>query len=90
MDYWWPPDARAAEGGNDGCLSAAKCSRHIGSSTEEVQLGALRALKLTTDQTVCAIFQSGELCLAVLGLPGQTLPESALERIAGELAQPKN
>jgi predicted regulator of Ras-like GTPase activity (Roadblock/LC7/MglB family) len=63
---------------------------NIGDSTQEVKLGTLRALKITTGQGACAIFKAGELCLAVLGLPGQTLPEPALERIAGELAQPKH
>jgi predicted regulator of Ras-like GTPase activity (Roadblock/LC7/MglB family) len=60
---------------------------HLGGSTEEVQLGTLSTLKLTTDQAICAVFQAGALCLAVVGQPGQTLPEPALERIAGQLAQ---
>ena len=63
---------------------------HIGGRAEEVELGTLRALKLTTSLGDCAVFQAGELCLAVFGLPGQTLPEPALERIAAELAQPQH
>jgi predicted regulator of Ras-like GTPase activity (Roadblock/LC7/MglB family) len=63
---------------------------HIGGNTEEVQLGTLRALKMTTGQGACAVFQAGTLCLAVLSHPGQTSPEPVLERIAGELAQPKH
>jgi predicted regulator of Ras-like GTPase activity (Roadblock/LC7/MglB family) len=60
---------------------------HISGSTEEVQLGSLSALKLTTGQGACAIFQAGVLCLAVVSQPGQPLPEAALERIAVQLAQ---
>jgi predicted regulator of Ras-like GTPase activity (Roadblock/LC7/MglB family) len=63
---------------------------HISGSTEEVQLGKLRAMKLTTGEGACAVFQAGVLCLAVLGQPGHAIPEPALERIADELAQPKN
>jgi predicted regulator of Ras-like GTPase activity (Roadblock/LC7/MglB family) len=63
---------------------------HISGSTEEVQLGKLRAMKLTTGESACAVFQAGVLCLAVLGQPGHAIPEPALERIADELAQPKN
>jgi predicted regulator of Ras-like GTPase activity (Roadblock/LC7/MglB family) len=62
---------------------------NIGDSTQEVQLGTLRALKITTGEGACAVFKAGVLCLAVLGLPGETLPEPVLGRIADELAQPK-
>jgi predicted regulator of Ras-like GTPase activity (Roadblock/LC7/MglB family) len=59
----------------------------VSGCAEEVQLGALRALRLSASQAPCAIFKTGTLFLAVLGLPGRTLPDPALEQIAGELAQ---
>ncbi len=59
----------------------------VGGCMEEVQLGTLRALRLSAGQSPCALFNAGALYLAVLGRPGQTLPEPALERIAGQLAQ---
>jgi predicted regulator of Ras-like GTPase activity (Roadblock/LC7/MglB family) len=64
------------------------CAR-VESCTEEMNMGALRALRLSAGQAPCAIFKAGALYLAVLGRPGQTLPEAVLERIAGELAQQK-
>jgi predicted regulator of Ras-like GTPase activity (Roadblock/LC7/MglB family) len=61
-----------------------------GGCAEEAKLGTLRAVKLLAGQAPCAIFKAGALYLAVLGLAGQTLPEPALERIAGELARLKH
>jgi predicted regulator of Ras-like GTPase activity (Roadblock/LC7/MglB family) len=60
---------------------------HVGQCTEEVQLGTLRALRLSAGPAPCVIWQAGTLYLAVLGQPGQTWPEAALEQMAGELAQ---
>ncbi len=90
---------------NDGLLVAGKLPAPLKAETlaaflpqiftrvsgcaEEVQLGTLRALTLMAGQTPCAIFKAGKLYLAVLGQPGQPLPEPALERIAGELPQAK-
>jgi len=59
----------------------------IGICTEEIRLGPLRSVMLFVGKTPCAMFKAGGLCLAVLGHPGKTLPETALERMAGELAQ---
>lgn len=59
----------------------------IGICTEEIRLGPLRSVMLFVGKTPCAMFKAGSLCLAVLGHPGKTLPEAALERMAGELAQ---
>jgi len=59
----------------------------VSGSTVEVELGALRAMKLSTKDSDCLIFRGGALSLVVLSGPGQKLPESALEQIAGELAQ---
>jgi predicted regulator of Ras-like GTPase activity (Roadblock/LC7/MglB family) len=58
----------------------------VSGCAEEAQLGTLRALTLTAGVAPCAIFKAGPLYLAVLGRPGQALPEAALQRIAGELA----
>ena len=59
----------------------------IGICTEEIRLGKLRSVMLLVGKTPCAMFRAGALSLAVLGQPGQTLPEAALERMAGELAR---
>jgi predicted regulator of Ras-like GTPase activity (Roadblock/LC7/MglB family) len=59
----------------------------VGICTEEIQLGRLRSVTLLVGQTSCAMFKAGALCLAVMGQPGKALPESALERMAVELAQ---
>jgi predicted regulator of Ras-like GTPase activity (Roadblock/LC7/MglB family) len=59
----------------------------VGECMQEVQLGTLHTLKLLAGQAPCVMFKVGGLYLAVLGQPGQTLPEPELERIAGELAQ---
>jgi predicted regulator of Ras-like GTPase activity (Roadblock/LC7/MglB family) len=61
----------------------------IGGCAEQAQLGTLRAVRLSAGPAPCGIFKAGTLYLAVLGHPGQTLPEPALERVAGELAQQK-
>jgi predicted regulator of Ras-like GTPase activity (Roadblock/LC7/MglB family) len=58
----------------------------IGICTEEIRLGKLRSVMLFVGPTPCAMFKAGALSLAVLGHPGKTLPEAALERMASELA----
>ncbi len=57
------------------------------SYSEEVKLGALRAVTLSTDSTPCAMFKAGALHLAVVGNAGQSLPEAMLLRIAAELSK---
>ncbi len=59
----------------------------MSSYSEEVKLGALRAVTLNTDSAPCAMFQAGTLYLAVLGKAGQSLPEAVLLRIAAQLAK---
>jgi predicted regulator of Ras-like GTPase activity (Roadblock/LC7/MglB family) len=56
----------------------------------EVQLGTLRAVRLSAGPAPCVICMAGNLYLAVLGQPGQTLPEAALEQLTVELAQHNN
>jgi predicted regulator of Ras-like GTPase activity (Roadblock/LC7/MglB family) len=56
----------------------------------EVQLGNLRALRLSAGPASCVICKAGNLYLAVVGQPGQTLPEAVLEQLAVELARPNN
>jgi predicted regulator of Ras-like GTPase activity (Roadblock/LC7/MglB family) len=58
-------------------------------STAESQLGTLEALTLTVKRAPHLIFKAGVLYLAVVGQPGQTLPEAALQEIAGQLAKSK-
>ena len=53
----------------------------------EIQLGSLTAMTLMAGQTACAIFKTPALYLAVLGKPGETLPDALLQRVAGELAK---
>jgi predicted regulator of Ras-like GTPase activity (Roadblock/LC7/MglB family) len=53
----------------------------------EIQLGSLTALTLLAGPTPCTIFKTGALYLAVLGKPGETLPDALLQRVAGELAK---
>jgi len=53
----------------------------------EIQLGPPTALTLLAGQTPCTIFKTGALYLAVLGKPGETLPDALLQRVAGELAK---
>jgi predicted regulator of Ras-like GTPase activity (Roadblock/LC7/MglB family) len=60
---------------------------HAGLCAGEVQLGTLRALRLSAGPASCVVCRAGTLYLAALGQPGQALPEAALERIAAELAQ---
>jgi predicted regulator of Ras-like GTPase activity (Roadblock/LC7/MglB family) len=59
----------------------------ISDCAREAQLGAVRGLRLFGGPSSCAIYQAGKFNLAALGKPGETLPEAALERIAGALAQ---
>jgi len=59
----------------------------ISNCTEEVHLGTVHALRLSTGQTNCLMLKAGKLCLAVLSKPDQKLPEAVLERIASQLAQ---
>jgi predicted regulator of Ras-like GTPase activity (Roadblock/LC7/MglB family) len=60
---------------------------HVGGMAQEAQLGALRALTLMAGPAPCTILKAGALYVAVLGRPGQPLPEAALQQIAGELAK---
>jgi predicted regulator of Ras-like GTPase activity (Roadblock/LC7/MglB family) len=53
----------------------------------EIQLGPLTALTLLAGQTPCRIFKTGALYLAVVGKAGETLPDTLLQRVAGELAK---
>ena len=52
----------------------------------EMQLGPLRAMRLSAGPAPCFLFVAGKLFLAVLGQAGQTLPEGALEQLALALA----
>jgi predicted regulator of Ras-like GTPase activity (Roadblock/LC7/MglB family) len=54
---------------------------------EEVKLGALRAVTVSTDSAPCAMFKAGKLHLAVVGKAGQSLPDATLLRIATEVAK---
>ena len=56
-------------------------------SAGEMQLGPLSSMVITAGKAQCAIYKAGKLYLAVLGHPGEALPEVALERIAVELAR---
>jgi predicted regulator of Ras-like GTPase activity (Roadblock/LC7/MglB family) len=53
----------------------------------EIQLGPPTALTLLAGQTPCTIFKTGPLYLAVLGKPGESLPDALLQRLAAELAK---
>jgi predicted regulator of Ras-like GTPase activity (Roadblock/LC7/MglB family) len=53
----------------------------------EARLGALEALTLTVGQAPHRIIKAGTLYLAVVGRPGESLPEAALHSIAGQLAR---
>ncbi|HEY3860845.1 MAG TPA: roadblock/LC7 domain-containing protein [Verrucomicrobiae bacterium] len=59
----------------------------IGACAEEVQLGNLGALRISTGAAACVIRKAGSLYLAVLGRAGQALPEAALEQMAAELSE---
>jgi predicted regulator of Ras-like GTPase activity (Roadblock/LC7/MglB family) len=59
----------------------------ISNCTEEVHMGTVHTLRLSTGQTNCLMLKAGKLCLAVLSKTDQKLPESVLERIAAQLAQ---
>jgi predicted regulator of Ras-like GTPase activity (Roadblock/LC7/MglB family) len=54
---------------------------------DEMQLGTLRAMRLSAGQAPCVVCKAGKLYLAVLGQPGQTLPEAVVEQLAVALAQ---
>jgi predicted regulator of Ras-like GTPase activity (Roadblock/LC7/MglB family) len=53
----------------------------------EVQLGPLSALTMLAGSSQCTIFKTGALYLAVVGKPGEILPDAVLHRVAGELAK---
>ncbi|MGA2748805.1 MAG: roadblock/LC7 domain-containing protein [Verrucomicrobiota bacterium] len=53
----------------------------------EVQLGSLHSLTLNAGSAACALFKAGTLYLAVLGKPGEALPQQVLLRVAAELAK---
>jgi len=53
----------------------------------EIQLGPPTALTLLAGRTPCTIIKTGALFLAVLGKPGETLPDALLQRVAGEMAK---
>jgi predicted regulator of Ras-like GTPase activity (Roadblock/LC7/MglB family) len=55
--------------------------------SEEVSLGTLRAVTISTDSAACAMFQAGTLYMAAQGKAGQSLPEATLLRIAAQLAK---
>jgi predicted regulator of Ras-like GTPase activity (Roadblock/LC7/MglB family) len=57
---------------------------------EEMQLGPLRALRLSSGSAPCFLYTAGKLFLAVLGRPGQTLQEGVLEQLALALAAHNN
>jgi predicted regulator of Ras-like GTPase activity (Roadblock/LC7/MglB family) len=54
---------------------------------EEIKFGTLRGVTIITDSGPCAMFKAGTLYLAVVGKPGQSLPEATLIRIAAELTK---
>jgi hypothetical protein len=62
----------------------------VSNSSEEIELGTLRAIKLSAAQIACAIFRAGPLYMIVVSKPGQLLPEPVLDRVAGALAQSKH
>jgi predicted regulator of Ras-like GTPase activity (Roadblock/LC7/MglB family) len=59
----------------------------MSSYSEEIKLGALRGVTLSFDSAPCAMFKAGALHLAVLGKPGQSLPEARLLQFAAQLAK---
>jgi predicted regulator of Ras-like GTPase activity (Roadblock/LC7/MglB family) len=59
----------------------------VSQSAGEMQLGALTRVVLTAGAAPCAVYKTGKLYLAVLGVPSEALPEAMLERIAAELAK---
>jgi predicted regulator of Ras-like GTPase activity (Roadblock/LC7/MglB family) len=60
----------------------------MSASSAEIKLGELGAVTLNTESGPCAIFKAGALHLAVIGAPGQSLPERTLMRIATYMAKP--
>ncbi len=61
----------------------------ISSYADEIKLGTVRAVTLTTDSGPCIMLGAGQVYIAVVGKPGQTLPEATLLRIAAELTNLK-
>jgi predicted regulator of Ras-like GTPase activity (Roadblock/LC7/MglB family) len=59
----------------------------MSSYSEEVKLGALRAVTVNTDSGPCAMFKAGKLYLAVVGKPGESVPETTLLKVAAEFAK---
>jgi predicted regulator of Ras-like GTPase activity (Roadblock/LC7/MglB family) len=55
--------------------------------SREMQLEPPTALTLLAGQTQFAIFKTGALYLAILGKPEAILPDTLLQRVAGELAR---
>ncbi len=53
----------------------------------EIQLGQPSALTLVAGKSQCAIYKAGTIYLAVIGKPGETLPDAKLQRVAIELAE---
>jgi predicted regulator of Ras-like GTPase activity (Roadblock/LC7/MglB family) len=62
----------------------------ISTYADEIKLGTVRAVTLTTDSGPCAMFGAGQVFIAVVGKPGQTLPEATLLRVAAELTNLKS
>jgi predicted regulator of Ras-like GTPase activity (Roadblock/LC7/MglB family) len=54
---------------------------------KEIQLGAPTELFVLAGETPFKVFKAGTLFLAVLGKPGETLPEASLRAVATELAK---
>jgi predicted regulator of Ras-like GTPase activity (Roadblock/LC7/MglB family) len=59
----------------------------VSSYSQEVSLGTLRAVTISTDSALCAMFKAGTLYMAALSKPGQSLPEATLLRVAAQLAK---
>lgn len=55
--------------------------------SNEIQLGALNSLTLNAAKSKCAVFKAGNVFLAVIGNPGESLPDAQLQKVAAELAE---
>jgi len=53
----------------------------------EMQLGPVTGVVVAAGRGQCALYKAGKLYLAVLGHPGEALPEGMLGRIAAEIAR---
>ncbi|MGA3180348.1 MAG: roadblock/LC7 domain-containing protein [Verrucomicrobiota bacterium] len=53
----------------------------------EMQLGPVTGVLVAAGRGQCALYKAGKLYLAVLGHPGEALPEGMLGRIAAEIAR---